>query len=120
LHQQIENLAFIVDGSPKPKLPTRNHHGHLVEMPSRGRLWASTAQFSGEKRPELQNPSPHRFVGDIQPTLSEQIFDVALAEREAVIEPDGVLDDRRRKLVAGKRDHHPPFYPTNHDALPLP
>jgi hypothetical protein len=48
LHQQIENVAFIVDGSPQSKLPTRNHHGHLVEMPSRRRLWASTAQFSGE------------------------------------------------------------------------
>ena len=27
--------------------------------------------------------------------------------------------DRRRKLVAGKRDRHPPSYPANRDALPL-
>jgi hypothetical protein len=120
LHQQIENLAFIVDGSPQPKRPTRNHHGHLVEMPSRRRLWASTAQFSGETRPELQDPRSHRFVGDIQPTLGEQIFDVAIAERETHIEPNGVPDNRRRKPVAGKRDHHPPSYPANRDALPLP
>ena len=32
----------------------------------------------------------------------EQIFDVAIAEREADIEPNGVPDDRRRELVAGK------------------
>jgi hypothetical protein len=48
LDQQIENLAFIVDGSPKPELLSANDDGHLVEMPSRRRLWASTAQFSGE------------------------------------------------------------------------
>ena len=40
------------------------------------------AKFSGEQRPELQYSSSHRFVGDIQTTLREQIFDVAIAERE--------------------------------------
>jgi hypothetical protein len=31
-----------------------------------------------------------------------------------------VPDDRGRKLVAGKRDRHPPSYSANRDALPLP
>jgi hypothetical protein len=86
------------------------------------RRWprASAVKFSGEQRPELQEPSPHRFVGHIEPTLSEQIFDVAIAERETHIEPNGVPDDRGRKLVAGKRDRHPPSYPANRDAPPLP
>jgi hypothetical protein len=66
------------------------------------------------------DPSPHRFVGHIEPTLSEQIFDGAIAERETHIEPNGVPDDRGRKLVAGKRNRHPPSYPSNRDALPLP
>ena len=50
---------------------------------------------------------------DIQTALREQIFDVAIAERETEIEPDGVPDDRRRELVAGERDRHPPSYPSN-------
>src|SRR5262249_17917951 len=58
-------------------------------------------------------PSPHRLVGDIQPTLSEQVFDVAIAECETQIEPNSVPDNRRRKLVAGKRDRHAPSYPPN-------
>jgi len=45
------------------------------------------AKFSGEQRPEFQNSSPHRFIGDIQTALREQIFDVAIAERETDIEP---------------------------------
>jgi hypothetical protein len=64
-------------------------------------------------------PSSHRFVGDIQTAFRNQIFDVAIAERETHIQPNGVPDDRRRKLVAGERDRHPPPYPANHDALPL-
>jgi hypothetical protein len=62
----------------------------------------------------------HRFVGHIEPTLSEQIFDVAIAERETHIEPNGVPDDRGRKLVAGERDRHPPSYPAKRNALSLP
>jgi hypothetical protein len=65
-------------------------------------------KFSGEQRSELQNPSPHRFVGDIQTALRKQIFDVAIAEREAHIKPNGGPDDRGGKLVAGKRDRHAP------------
>src|SRR5208282_2913878 len=74
---------------------------------------ASMPKFSGEQRPEFQDPSPHRLVGDIQPTLGEQVFDVAIAERETDIEPNGVPDDRRGELVAGERDRHPPSYPSN-------
>ncbi len=118
-HKEIENLAFVVNSAPEPELLARNRYGHLIEMPARCWPWASTPKFSGEQRPELQYPSSHRFVGDIQTTLRKEIFDVAIAERETHIEPNGVPDDRGRKLVAGKRDHHPLSYPPNHDALPL-
>jgi hypothetical protein len=60
------------------------------------------AKFSGEQRPELQDPSPHRFIGDIQTALREQIFDIAIAERETNIEPNDVPDDLRRKLMANE------------------
>ena len=119
LHKEIENLAFVVNSAPEPELLARNRYGHLIEMPARCWPWASTPKFSGEQRPELQYPSSHRFVGDIQTTLRKEIFDVAIAERETHIEPNGVPDDRRRKLVAGKRDRHPLSYPPNRDALPL-
>jgi hypothetical protein len=49
LHKQIENLAFVVNRAPQPELPTRNRHGHLVEMPLRRRPRASAPKFSGEQ-----------------------------------------------------------------------
>jgi hypothetical protein len=42
------------------------------------------------------------FRRDIQTALRKQILDVAIAEREADVEPNGVPDNRRRELVAGK------------------
>jgi hypothetical protein len=86
-------------------------------LEERGFPRASTPKFSGEQWPELQYPSSHRFVGDIQTALRKQIFDVAIAERETHIQPNGVPDDRRRELMAGKRDRHPPSYPTTGCAL---
>jgi hypothetical protein len=100
LHEQIENLAFVVDRAPQPELPAANDHGHLVEVPLRRWPRASTAKFPGKQRPELQ--SPHRFIGHIQPTLGEKIFDVAIAKGETQIEPNGVPDNHGWKLVAGK------------------
>jgi hypothetical protein len=120
LHEQVENLAFVVNRAPEPELPARNHHGHLVEMPSRRWARASAPKFSGEQRSELQDPSPHRFVGDFQTALRQQIFDIAIAERETQIQPNGVPDNRRRKLMAGKRDRHAPSYPSNESAPSLP
>src|SRR5580704_1760466 len=75
LHKKVENLAFVVNRAPEPELPARDRHGHLIEMPPRGWPRASTAKFSGEQGPEFQYPSPHRFVGDIQSALGEQILD---------------------------------------------
>src|SRR5277367_2123342 len=59
LHQQVENLTFVVSGAPQPELPARDHYGHLIEMPSRRWPRASVAKFSGEQYSELQDPSPH-------------------------------------------------------------
>jgi len=91
---------------PDPELSARNHRGHLVEMPARRWPRAPTAKFPSKQRPELRDPSPHRFIGDNRPALSEQILDVAKAEGETDVEPNGVLNDRGRELVAGERDRH--------------
>jgi hypothetical protein len=39
-------------------------------------------------------------VGDEDPPPGQQILDVPVAEVEAVMDPDGVLDDLRRKSMA--------------------
>ena len=61
-----------------------------------------TAKLPGEQRPELQHPTPDRFIGDIQPALGEQILDVAEAEGEAKVQPYRMPDDVRREFVASE------------------
>src|SRR5262249_44148593 len=45
-----------------------------------------------------------RFVRDIEPALGVEFLDVAIARREAQIQPDRMLDDHRRKAVAAMSD----------------
>jgi hypothetical protein len=47
------------------------------------------------------------LIGQHDPTLSQQFFDITIAEREAIVEPDRVADDLGRKsiaLIRGKED----------------
>ena len=74
-------------------------NNHLVQMPSIARARAATPQPPRDQRAELQHPAPDGFVGDIEPTLGQQILDVSVAEREAQVEPDRMLDDNGRKPV---------------------
>ena len=58
-----------------------------------------TQLFSDERR-EFDAPLPEGVVADLNAALLEQFLDISVAEREAVVEPDGVLDDAHREAVA--------------------
>jgi hypothetical protein len=61
---------------------------------------SSSSQLARNDPAELQGPAADRLVGNIDATLGEHILDVAVAQSEAEIEPDGLLDDDARKAVA--------------------
>jgi hypothetical protein len=100
LNQHVEDLAFMVDGTLEIHAYTGDPDHHLVQMPSIAWPRPTLAQPSRNRRAELQHPTPHRFIGDIEPALGEQFLHVAVAQRKAEIEPDRVLDDLGRKTMA--------------------
>jgi hypothetical protein len=48
---------------------------------------------------KLIAPKTDRFVTDRDTAFSQQVFNVAVIEAEAVIEPDGVLNDFSRESI---------------------
>jgi len=68
---------------------------------------AMLAQPSRYRRTELQHPAPHRFVGDVEPAFGQQFLDIAVAQGEAEIEPNRVMDDLGREAMAAvaERSH---------------
>jgi hypothetical protein len=85
LNKHIEDLAFVIHGAPQihPFIGDPNYH--FVQMPSVARAWAAPPQPAGDDRAEFEHPAPHRFIGDVEPTLCQKFLDVAIAQGEAVI-----------------------------------
>jgi hypothetical protein len=88
VHQALDSIP-----ARQPTVDSRPNQGPAKERKRQGSADPTLrAKFSGKQRTELQDPSPHRFIGDIQTARSEQVFDVAIAEGETRVESDGVLD----------------------------
>src|SRR5436189_16725 len=73
------------------------------EMPEGGAVRARLVSRHRLRR-EFQHPAAHRLVRDIEPALGEKLLDIAVAQGEPEIQPDGVLDDDRGKAMAAVRD----------------
>lgn len=103
LDDQVQNLAFIIDGSPDVHAPTSDVRGHLVQMPSRRRLGSAALEVARDLGAELDRPAADRLVADLDPALGEQFLDVPKAEREAEVEPYSVADRVSREPMALER-----------------
>ena len=73
---------------------------HLVEVPPVARTWARPSEPAGKSGAELQNPAPHRFIGNLQASFGAKFLHVAVAQGEPQIKPDRVLDNRRREAMS--------------------
>src|SRR5262249_6775608 len=99
LDQHVEKLALVVDGTPEVHPFAGDPHHHLVEMPAIARPRTALAQASRDRETEFQHPASHRFVGDIEPAFGKQLLDIAVAQGEAKIWPNGVLKDLGREAM---------------------
>src|ERR1700730_1132986 len=61
-------------------------------------------QPSSNHRAEFQYPAPNALVGEVEPTLCKQFLDIAIAQGEAQVEPNRVLNNGRRETVPAIRD----------------
>ena len=61
---------------------------------------------------EPERPATYRFAGDVDAVLREQVLDIAVAQREAEVEPHRVLDDLGWEAVTGiGKGAHDATYP---------
>ena len=100
LNKDVENLTFIIDSAPQIHLSVGDRDEDFVTMPSCSRRRAPGPAPTRIDRTEMGHPSADRLIRDDDPALSEQVLDIPEAEHEAQIQPDGMLDDRRRESIA--------------------
>jgi len=90
----------VVDSPPEVHPLAGNPNYHLVEVSASARPRTVTEEPPRDHRSEFQHLTPDRLIRDVKPTLGQQFLDIAIAQGEAQIEPDRMLDDHRRKAVA--------------------
>ncbi len=100
LKENVEHEAVLVDRSPEPVANAIDARTDLVQMPPGTPTGFPVAQVFSEEGAEFNTPLAQGFVTDLNAALVEQFLDIPVAQREAVIEPDDVLDDAHRKSVA--------------------
>ena len=103
LNQEIQDFALTVHGTPEKVPPSPDHHDHLVQVPSFGRSWPPTLNPPRICPAEFQDPSSNCLIREVETTLGKQVLNVPIAQRETAIQPDGMLDDDRRKAVTTVR-----------------
>ena len=94
----------MIDGAPQVHPLAGDPNDHLVKVPSIARAWTAAPQIARDHGTEFQHPAPHCFVGHVEPALGQEILDVAVAQGEPEVQPDRVLDDRRREAMSAIGD----------------
>ena len=114
LHEDVQDVTVLVYCAPQILLATLDRDEHLVEMPSVSHPTAPAPQLPGVDRTEPLAPLPNRLVGDRYASLREEIFSIAEAEAESIVEPNRVADDVRWEsisVIAGRLAPHRPTLP---------
>ena len=106
--QQVQHLAFPIEGAPERHRRASGIADSLVRVPCTGRLSTQPTQVTREHRPEPQNPASNRPVGDLVRELGQALFSIMGAVGDAEVEPIGMPDDPSWKPVTSIADRlHP-------------
>ena len=99
LHKDVQDITVLVGRAPQILLATPDRDEHLVEMPGVSHPTVAAPQPPRVDRTEPLAPLPNRLVGDRHASLREEIFGIAEAEAEPMVEPDRVADDVGRESI---------------------
>src|SRR5215471_2993309 len=93
LDQNIQHVIVLVHSTPEIMALPADGQEHLVQVPLVPWLGASVLQLIGVVLPKLQTPLADGLMGHVDATLEQDLLYVAVAQREAIIEPDAMADD---------------------------
>jgi hypothetical protein len=99
LHEGIEDVALLIHRPPEVVAFTMGGEEHFIQMPLVAGLGPPTSELIGIRLAELLARLVDGFVGDDDSTGKQQLFDITIAQAEAVIQPDAAADDLSRARV---------------------
>ena len=85
LEQDVDHVAVLVNGTPGILPLPLDGHEEFVEVPRIAQATLSPLEGTGVRGAELQTPQSDGLVGDDDPPLCQEIFDISKAQAEAVV-----------------------------------
>jgi hypothetical protein len=99
LHKNIQNVAILIDGTPQVVAFAIDREKDLIEVPLVARSGTPPPELVGVLLAKFPAPLADGLIRDDHSPFEEELFDIAIAEAEAKVEPDAVADDFRGKAV---------------------
>jgi hypothetical protein len=103
LNQDVQHRPILIQGAPQPVPAFVHRERHLVQVPTSRRVAGGADAAPRPQRTELAAPESDGLLADMDAPLSEELLDIAVAEGEAVVQPDRASDDLGWKSVASER-----------------
>ena len=100
LDEDVDDIAVLINHTPKILPSTLDRHEDLVQVPGVSQATQSPLQPTGVFETELDAPEPDRLIRNRDATPSEHLFHVSKAHAESMVEPNRVADDFRRESVS--------------------
>ncbi len=111
LNENVDHVAVLVYGALEILPASLDIDEEFIEMPDIAQPTLSSPECSGVFRTELQAPLSNGLVGNDDPTLAHQVFNIPETQTKSVVEPKGVANDIRRESISattGRVGVHPP------------
>ena len=105
LNENIKDVAVRVDRPPKPVFSAVDWDDDLIQVPFVARDRSVAPDAIGKVTAKAVHPFSDRFPADRHTPIGEKILDIRRAEREAMIDPDGICNDFTRETVAFQARH---------------
>jgi hypothetical protein len=98
-YQNIKAVPVLVHRAPQIVSFAANGEKYFIQMPLVTRLRATTSKLIGIWLPKLPAPLPDGFIRHDNTPGEQQLFDIAIAEAEAEVQPDAMADDLNWEAV---------------------
>ena len=92
-NQNIDYASILIDGTLQIEMLTSDFDEELIYMPDVAEPPLFAPQIASIGRTELQTPISNCLVRNTDASLSKQVFDISKAQREPMVQPDGMADD---------------------------
>jgi hypothetical protein len=93
LHQNVEEVAFLIDGPPEIVALPIDRQKDLIQMPLVAGSVVPAPELIGIRLAELPAPFADGLIRHDDATGEQQFFDITVAQAEAEVELHTVTDD---------------------------